>query len=504
MIPVNYTFPVETKSVNGSSACCSNVSANNCEPTSNVLFDGMIPTLSGLDGNKWASQLLTINSNHAEMTFDFTGIPHFTGVKRVEIVFFNYEQWGISVSNVSLLNNMSINIGRNINATFTPHNTLVKVCTSVTKENQTGIFILRFDTLHSWMHIAEVIFYISESISTCPSRAVINGAYTPSTVCASMSSSQIPTFSTTPEKTQNMLPIVLSVVFLFAFIILVCVVAALLLLWRCYSAKHHKHNTSPHSTLGEGAQPGPHPHSHPPPHSLCEETGQALYFTEQDEAGEENHYSTLQHGTNRLRGGAQLHERSSNAPREEEQDMGEYSTLSQPSATPSQFHAEADKKKGLAATGHPISEADTAMDQLYAQVDKKKRKKVSLANASDADTAMDQLYAQVDKKKSKKKDVAVTSAGTKPRASEVDKAFEQHTEVDKKHRELTTNLHASEADTAVDQLYAQVDKKKSKKSKVVSEESTEESGAVYSVVNKPKAPQLPPKSDLLMEELNDA
>ncbi len=84
-------------------------------------------------------------------------------------------------------------------------------------------------------------------------------------------------------------------------------------------------------------------------------TGQALYSVVQDEAGEDSHgnqHCCFQHGINRVRGGAQLHE------------------------------------------------ADTTMDQLYAQVDKKKsKKKDALAtnpHPSKADTAMDQLYAQVE------------------------------------------------------------------------------------------------------------
>ena len=49
----------------------------------------------------------------------------------------------------------------------------------------------------------------------------------------------------------------------------------------------------------------------------------------------------------------------------------------------------------------------------------------------------------------------------------------------------------------VDQLYTQVGKEKSKEKEVCAEES----GAVYSVVNKPSPPQLPAKSQQLMEEL---
>ena len=76
---------------------------------------------------------------------------------------------------------------------------------------------------------------------------------------------------------------------------------------------------------------------------------------------------------------------------------------------------------------------------------------------------MDQLYAQVDKTKKSKKDKEPTSS-------------------------------------AVDQLYAQVDKKKQKSKE--KEVCPEESGAVYSVVNKPSPPQVPTKSQKLLEELH--
>ena len=56
------------------------------------------------------------------------------------------------------------------------------------------------------------------------------------------------------------------------------------------------------------------------------------------------------------------------------------------------------------------------------------------------------------------------------------------------------------ASSAVDQLYAQVDKRKQKSKE--KEVCPEESGAVYSVVNKPSPLQVPTKSQQLLEELH--
>ena len=69
----------------------------------------------------------------------------------------------------------------------------------------------------------------------------------------------------------------------------------------------------------------------------------------------------------------------------------------------------------------------------------------------------------------------------------------------RRRRRKETSL-TTVTDAPVDQLYAQVDKKKSKGEEVC-EDSPQESGSVYSVVNKPRPPQVPAKSDLLMDDL---
>ena len=65
----------ETVSINGSSVTgnCSSVTTfssrhnglSRCDvPTSSVLFDGNIPALTGLDGDMWASRLLTLQTTN--------------------------------------------------------------------------------------------------------------------------------------------------------------------------------------------------------------------------------------------------------------------------------------------------------------------------------------------------------------------------------------------------------------------------------------------------------
>ena len=86
--------------------------------------------------------------------------------------------------------------------------------------------------------------------------------------------------------------------------------------------------------------------------------------------------------------------------------------------------------------------------------------------STEVQTPVDQLYAQVDKKKKGKKK-------------------------DREEKEQTSSPKTA--------AYAQVGKKKQKSKE--KEVCPEESGAVYSVVNKPSPPQVPTKSQELLEEL---
>ena len=216
---------------------------------------------------------------------------------------------------------------------------------------------------------------------------------------------------------------------------------------------------------------------HPPAaSSLYEDTGQAVYDAVVQDVAEEdgshqNQYSLLQHGSHGVRGGAQ-------PPTQHQQpDLDAYSTLSPPAAHPPQLYDQVykntSKKKSAVASKPHDPEADTPMDDLYAQVDKKKKS----MKKDTGPTHMDQLYAQVDKKTSKKKDA------------------------------VTTKLQDSGADTTMLQCYTQVEKKETKaeeenRSEMSEEEHAKQSGAVYSVINKPRPPQVPPKSDALLEELD--
>ena len=165
VIPAEYTFPTPT-SVNGSSATgnCASVSSSTsgtitcADPTSSVLFDdprGM-PILTGLDGDMWASQLLTIQTTASSTDINVDlGTPTFTRVERVEVVMFNCPQLGIGVQTVQALEHNNVLI-QTANVDITSCTSLVRMCLSTA--TTLPVFILRFRLSpgSDWVHLAEV------------------------------------------------------------------------------------------------------------------------------------------------------------------------------------------------------------------------------------------------------------------------------------------------------------------------------------------------------------
>ena len=95
-------------SVNGSSATghCPKSYYQWRDPTSSVLQDGRVPTLTRLDGDYWASQLFTLHTTTrlaTDITFDFRRTPDFTRVEIIEVVMLNCPEWGMEIQNIRLL-----------------------------------------------------------------------------------------------------------------------------------------------------------------------------------------------------------------------------------------------------------------------------------------------------------------------------------------------------------------------------------------------------------------
>ena len=571
-------------SVNGSSATgnCSNYANGACnDPASSVLFDGHIPTLTGLDGDTWASQLLTIQEPGALILFDFTDTPNYTGVEAVEVVSFSCLEWGLTTRDINLAvnpSNLFVVAGQLINTDTRSCEHLVRYC--IQGESVQRVLILQFNFISTkdWLHLAEVRFHINSS--ACPHDTIITPPPPPTTTPppattsppslgttnTSQSGNNTPkvpnnspqitsTTSTNPESTDSTgdeLPniILIAVPASVAFFLLLAVfTVAILIICKC---KHHKPNTSSLTSDMELEKYAPVSGDKPPLPGGGEAGASALHVQVYTEVNIVNHptqtHQETESGMDQLYDQVDIKTNIRRVPPSAvttDNIVSQYSEL-QASDPVDQLYAQVDKKKGKKKkhgvgsqpSATPSSQAadmvpSEPVDQLYAQVDKKqkgKKKKEEPADSHSSETIPSQphvmeLYAQVDKKKKRKKKTTDDSEPPyseppaelyaqvdKKRAKqgssatgdsqyvETESQMDQlYAQVDKKRKSKKKSKEDKVPETAVDQLYAQVDKKKQKKSKE-KEVCPEESGAVYSVVNKPSPPQVPTKSQQLLEE----
>ena len=155
---------------------CSNVSDSGrvCNaPRSSVLFDG-IPTLTGLEGDMWASELLTLNTStsSASITFDFTnptdrnGPTNYAGVSVIEVVMFNCFARGTGTYHVQVTAN-----GRIVDfiAVSESCDYLVRLCSVSFVYPSYKFITLSFQNIYStYLYIAEITFYSSSSRQCSP------------------------------------------------------------------------------------------------------------------------------------------------------------------------------------------------------------------------------------------------------------------------------------------------------------------------------------------------
>ncbi len=187
VLPSSFEFStLGALEINGSSATgyCSDISLNydgysTCStPTSSVLMDGNIPTLTALDGDTWASQLMTTgpqivynyyfySMGWSSINFNFSETPDYTGVRRVEVVIFNCRMWGMSAYfEISGLGSGSIV------PSISSCNSLLKICiplNTASREISFDFFYINY----RWVHIAEITFY--NDSSPCPPFTTIPG-----------------------------------------------------------------------------------------------------------------------------------------------------------------------------------------------------------------------------------------------------------------------------------------------------------------------------------------
>ena len=501
VFPASYTFPL-SHTTNGSSATghCRDDSTSTtsrtvtcADPTSSVLFDDP-RGMPVLDGNMWASQLLTIRKTAFSIIFDFRDTPGFTRVERLEVMMFNCPQWGIGVKTIEVIERSTTVFTINVDHTITSCNSLVRLCLQARVSVQ--VINLRFypSPGSDWVHVAEVTFWNDDNI--CPPDIVItsqlplsstqpvstsqalepttqnttsphitltpNTALTNISVAENTTSLHITPYTVLTSGT-DMEPrsldttiIAVAIVFFLLLLVLVGVVVVVLVLWRCrhqYTAKEEASHTSSQT------------HTHPVV-SMCEETGQVQYVSEeQQDTDQDSLYSSIppQHGQERREVS------KDDIMHVKEDEMGGYDVILFALKPSEEREREpmvnSDNYALLKDVSTPSLEVKTQFDYKYATVDNKmggtENNIDHLPQLLGEESLEDQLYAKT-------------------------KRFEE--------KEPT-----SSPGTAVDQLYAQVDKKKQKSKE--KEVCPEESGAVYSVVNKPSPPQVPTKSQELLEEL---
>ena len=143
-------------------------------PTSSVLFDGVTPTLTELDGDTWAEQLMVLDDSQRtslQFEFNFMNHPTYTGVTRVEVALFNCPEWqtgldAIEFSQTGDGNQISAStIRTQVNESSC--DALINVCIMLNYRSELIRLSLELPTGATYAHLAEVTFYSSRQ-SFCP------------------------------------------------------------------------------------------------------------------------------------------------------------------------------------------------------------------------------------------------------------------------------------------------------------------------------------------------
>ena len=326
-----------------------------------VLFDGHIPTLTGLDGDMWASQLLTIQvaaDPRKEITFWFHDTPTFT---RVEVLMFNCPQWELGVERIIITDQGETIIAEAKSRPSTVScDSLVQICLlpANTPRNDTRVLILEFvlsDNSH-WVHLAEVTFW-NNNPSSPPDIVVTKPPSLPATLPFTGNTTHTADTASTSTPKRDATVTAISVFFLL-LLLLVGVVVVVLVLWRC---RHQ------HTAKEEASHTSSQTHAHPVV-SLCEETGQVQYIiqvTDQDSL-----YSSIP---------AQLGQERKEANKDgilhtEEDEMGGYDVIPlmlKPSEGETKVVVNSDNDAKLKDVSTASPEMEMRSDYTYTTIDKK-------------------------------------------------------------------------------------------------------------------------------------
>ena len=260
IVPTSFTLIAEDVSlINGSSLtrpCSRNGETLNCtDPASStsVLFDGHIPTLTGLDNHTWASQLLTLRPTNAstEITFNFTDNIDFV---RVEVMMFNCPQWEIGVQNIAVRENMTDILSKQT-GNITSCEYLVKTCIMAPFSSPSVLLKFNLPTTSRWVHLAEVT--VHNNTSECPPDTIITRAEattttTPATTTpntdgsrtAAITTAGNPAAETTSETTQtdaSGFPVTIIIITAIPALVLILIVAVAVILLCCWRSIRRPH-----------------------------------------------------------------------------------------------------------------------------------------------------------------------------------------------------------------------------------------------------------------------
>ena len=143
------------------------------DPASSVLFDGQIPTLTGLDSNMWASQLLTLDTidGFATIALEFTDSSHCNMLENLDISLFHCPEWNITVQTIRLRESNSIStLGEKLelgNPTSQSCDSLTTV--SIPEPNcALSVNTLEIMDASRYVYLAEVTFSYATSTTTDP------------------------------------------------------------------------------------------------------------------------------------------------------------------------------------------------------------------------------------------------------------------------------------------------------------------------------------------------
>lgn len=153
------------------------------EPATSVLFDGRTPALSSLEGNTWATQFMIMQASFDQSFELWFVITNLNLVKRAEIIALHCPEWGSQVSKIvfSVVSASSLTLAQhqhiftiyNTIGTDVPCGTLLKICVPINPASvrEPSVLVMQFQGTMSWVHLAEVTFFNSDS--ACPNYNVV-------------------------------------------------------------------------------------------------------------------------------------------------------------------------------------------------------------------------------------------------------------------------------------------------------------------------------------------